>query len=61
LTEEFSVELISQNGVLLKYLTIEAGFLGRWLLLFAEHMKRLLGRFPLRQDVFRIVSLHSVF
>jgi hypothetical protein len=39
--------LISQNGVLLKYLTIEAGFLARRLL-FAEHMKRPLGRFPLR-------------
>jgi len=53
--------LISQNGVLLKYLTIEVGFLVGWMLLFAEHMKRPLGRFPLRQDVLRIACLHSMF
>ena len=47
LTQEFSVELISQNGVLLKYLTIEVGFLVRWLLLFAEHIKWSLEYFPL--------------
>jgi hypothetical protein len=33
----------------------------RWLLLFAEHTKRPMRCFPLRQDVLRIACLHSMF